>query len=276
MSHPTVPTSLTTEAERADFRRDGAVCLRQRFDATWVARLREAVDEQIDTWESTVEYTPRGRPGRYVSTLFMWLRHATFREFAFQSPAAAIAAELMGATKINLFADQVLVKEPGTLDPTLWHHDLPFWPLAGTQVCSIWLALDPVTPATGGIEFVAGSHRWPYRFRPLSYFAPEMASKRNMDLPACPSFDERRAVYRILSWDLEPGDCVVFDSLVIHGSGGNMSSDVRRRGVATRWCGDDVTFLSGDFVLALPTDPDISDGDALDSALFPVVWQRPR
>jgi ectoine hydroxylase-related dioxygenase (phytanoyl-CoA dioxygenase family) len=40
----------------------------------------------------------------------------------------------MRARKINLFHEHVLVKEPGTLEPTPWHHDLPYWTLEGTQV----------------------------------------------------------------------------------------------------------------------------------------------
>lgn len=268
------PHSPITATERAEFARDGVVCLRSRFDPSWIARLRDASDELLRERIHTVDYTGPGQPGRFAALLFMWFRHPVFHEFAFRSPAAAIAGELMAASKLNLMSDQVLVKEPGTREPTHWHHDLPFWPLAGTQVCSIWLALDPVTRDTGGVEFVAGSHRWPYRFRPLPLVTPALASKRNMDLPPCPSFDDRRDSYRILSWDLAPGDCIVFDALVIHGAGGNASANVRRRAVVTRWCGDDVTFVDGDHILELPTPSGLTTGARLDSPIFPVVWRR--
>lgn len=264
-----------TAAEKAAFVEDGAVCLRRQFDAGWITRLRAATEEILsERGGYMLEYTPSGGPGRYVGSLFMWRSHPVFHDFVHRSPAAAIAGEIMGSSKINLYSDNLLVKEPGTLDPTLWHHDLPFWSLAGTQVCTVWLALDPVTRETGGVEYVAGSHRWPYRFRPLPPSTPELARKRNMDLPQCPSFDDRRDTYRILSWDLEPGDCVVFDSLTIHGSAGNASSHVRRRGFATRWCGDDVTFLEGDFMLVPPLAPGLVTGDPLDSEMFPVLWRR--
>lgn len=270
LRHPITP------AERDAFAEDGVVCLRRQFDAGWIDRLRKATDEVLSQWWLTMEFTPQGKPGRFASSLFMWRVHPVFHDFVFRSPAAAIAGEMMGATKINLFADHLLVKEPGTLDPTTWHHDRPFWPLAGSQVCSIWLALDPVTRETGGVEYVAGSHRWPVLYRPVRPYTPALARKRNMELPACPSFDDKRDRYRLLSWDMEPGDCLVFDVRVIHGSGGNASSEVRRRGFATRWCGDDVTFLEGDFVLDLPHPPGLRTGDPLDSALFPVVWRRGR
>ena len=262
------------EAERATFEEDGVVCLRGCFEPEWVSRLQAAADEVLSGSGSNLEYTAPGAPGRFVLSPFMWRAHPVFRELVWRSPAAAIAGEITGSNKINLFADQLLVKEPGTLDPTLWHHDLPFWPLAGWPVISIWMALDPVTRATGGVEYVAGSHRWPVRFRPVPPSTPELARMRNMDLPPCPNFDGRQGEYRILSWDMEPGDCLVFNALVIHGAAGNSSSTVRRRGFVTRWCGEGVTYLEGDFMQALPEPPGIATGDPLDSELFPVVWRR--
>lgn len=263
-----------TAAEKATFADDGVVCLRQHFDADWVARLQAAADQILADPRLTLDYTAAGQPGRYVSSLFMWRGHPVFRDFVTNSSAAAIAGELMESTKINLFFDHLLIKEPGTRDPTRWHHDLPFWPLNGRQVCSIWLALDPVMRETGAIEYVAGSHKWPVRFRPSLLYTSELARKRNMDLPDCPSFHEQHGNYRLLSWDLAPGDCLVFHALTIHGSGGNSSLRIRRRGFATRWCGNDVTYDAGDFILAPPEPPGLTTGDPLDSDLFPVVWRR--
>lgn len=263
-----------TEDEKAAFAADGAICLRQQFDADWVARLQKATDEIISERQITLEYTAAGQPGRYVSSVFMWRVHPVFRDFVHNSPAAAIVGEILGATKINLFFDHLLVKEPGTQDPTRWHHDLPFWSVDGQQVCSVWLALDPVSRETGGVEYVAGSHKWPERFRPIEPYTPELVHKRNMTLPECPTFDDKRDRYRILSWDMEPGDCLVFNALVIHGSSGNASSSIRRRGFVTRWCGDDVTYIDDNFVLDLPEPPGLATGDPLDSELFPVIWRR--
>jgi ectoine hydroxylase-related dioxygenase (phytanoyl-CoA dioxygenase family) len=262
-----------TSAEKAAFAQDGAICLRGQFDAGWVTRLQDATDEVLADPLATMDFIA-GKAGRFAMSFFMWRRHKVFHDFAHHSPAAAIAGEMMGASKINLFFDHLLVKEPGTSAATGWHHDEPFWPVAGAQVCSVWLALDPVTRESGGLEYVAGSHFWPARYRPVHPYTPELARKRNMNLPECPPFHEQRDRYRLLSWDMEPGDCLIFNSLVIHGSDGNSSSAVRRRGFASRWCGDDVTFIDDNFVLDLPEHPGITTGDPLDSELFPVIWRR--
>jgi ectoine hydroxylase-related dioxygenase (phytanoyl-CoA dioxygenase family) len=64
---------------------------------------------------------------------------------------------------VNIFYDQLLIKEPGTVKRTPWHHDMPSWPLAGWQVCTIWLALDPVTEESGAVEYVRVLWRSPHR-----------------------------------------------------------------------------------------------------------------
>ena len=89
-----------------------------------------------------------------------------FRAFAERSPAAEIAGRIMGAKAIRFFYDHLFVKEPGTLDPMPWHHDLPYWRFRGGHVRSIWLAIEDVTAAGSGVEFIAGSHRWGRWYRP--------------------------------------------------------------------------------------------------------------
>lgn len=52
------------------------------------------------------------------------------------------------------------VKEPNTVEATDWHHDLPFWPMRGNQILSVWVALTDVGPENSALEYIAGSHKW--------------------------------------------------------------------------------------------------------------------
>ena len=76
------------------------------------------------------------------------------------SPAAEIAARLMGVPDVRYFYDQLFIKEPGTQAPTDWHHGLPFWPFKGNHIASVWIALTPVNQENSGLVYVAGSHNW--------------------------------------------------------------------------------------------------------------------
>ena len=51
-----------------------------------------------------------------------------------------------------------------------------------------------------------------------------------------------RTLLSIMGVDSEPGDVVVHHVMTLHGAPGNAHSDRRRRGLATRWCGDDAVY----------------------------------
>ena len=43
----------------------------------------------------------------------------------------------------------------------------------------------------------------------------------NPELEDMPDIDANRDKYELLSWDLEPGDVLMFHPLIVHGSPGN-------------------------------------------------------
>jgi ectoine hydroxylase-related dioxygenase (phytanoyl-CoA dioxygenase family) len=259
-----------TAADVDAFARDGAICLRAAFPPKWVDRMRAAVDRisSVPGPYSRQAVAPDGT-GRFHNDMFMWTRDEDFRAFVFESPAAEIAGTVMGASRVNLFYDHLLVKQPLAAEPTPWHHDLPYWPVAGDQVCSVWLALDAATPATGAVEYVAGSHRWGRRFEPETFIPGRPFDDQGLE--PVPDIDADRSAYRILSWDVEPGDCLVHHALTVHGAPGNSTADRTRRGLSTRWTGDDATYDPHPGTFRLVEDPGLVPGAPMDCTLFPLV-----
>ena len=167
------------------------------------------------------------------------------------------------------------MKEPGTGERTPWHHDQPYYPVDGAMIGSIWLPLDPVDRATS-VEYVAGSHRWGRWFRPR-YFNRDntrlaVADERMEEMP---DIDAMRSELTVLRWSLEPGDCIFFHGLSVHGAPGNPSATRRRRAWATRWLGEDTRYAERAGQISPPLDGHgLQPGDAMDCALFPRVWPR--
>jgi ectoine hydroxylase-related dioxygenase (phytanoyl-CoA dioxygenase family) len=145
---------------------------------------------------------------------------------------------------------------------------LTFWPIEGTQICSIWVPVDPVTRESSGLEYVRGSHRWNRRFKAVSpdYHPAPLAS--NLEDP--PDIDAHRADYDLVNWDMEPGDVLLFYPLTLHGSRGN-SSPRRRRAFATRWLGGDVIYAPVKTRMPLPKGHGLVRGDKLSGRFFPQV-----
>jgi ectoine hydroxylase-related dioxygenase (phytanoyl-CoA dioxygenase family) len=252
---------LISEAEIAAFEADGAVCIRGLFDDEWIERMQDAI-ERVKC--------ERDVPG-YFSDTFLWERDDDFRAFVFHSPAAQIARELMRSRSSRFYFDHLFVKEPGTQKASPWHHDLPYWPVEGEQVCSVWLALDYVTKASSGLEYVAGSHRWGRRFRPESFGGSRTPIEGRPEYETIPDVENNRDRYRFLNWDMEPGDCLVHHALTVHGASGNTSLHHRRRALATRWVGDDATYAPEASSYEPLKDASLAPGDPLNSPKFPLI-----
>jgi len=265
------PSALPiTDEDVATYDRDGVVCLRGLFDEAWIARLREAVERNLaNPGPLAQSFTKPGEPGRFHGDKYMWTFDPDFRAFVFDSPAAVVAARLMGADKINFFFDHLLVKEPGTVEATPWHQDQPYWNVDGWQVCSIWLPLDPVSEAVSP-EYIRGSHRWGKWYEPKS-FGGARAYRAGGD--AIPDIDAEPDRYDIARFAVAPGDVIVHQALTVHGAPANASGG-RRRALATRWTGDDARWAVREAAPPIIRDPGLAPGDPMDCDLFPVVWQR--
>ena len=270
-------TAAATSAQQDDFDCDGVVCLRQVFDPHWIVLLASGVERNLaEPSPLAKRYTPDGKPGLFLGDYCSWRRIPEYRDFLLNSPAAALAGQFMRSRKINLFHEHVLVKEPGTLEPTPWHHDLPYWTLEGTQACSLWIPLDPVTRATS-VEYVAGSHKLGAWYTPKRFNDGDNHDARDDRLQTVPDIDADRARYTLLGWDMLPGDCILFDGLVLHGAPGNCSSN-RRRAFAARFTGDDVRYALRPGYMSPPPQgfPGApAPGQPMDSEAFPVVWRAP-
>jgi ectoine hydroxylase-related dioxygenase (phytanoyl-CoA dioxygenase family) len=255
------------------YQNDGIVCLRGFFDDSWVARMREAANWSMESpSEMAIEMAEsRHKEGRFFFDTFVWRNNPICHNFVFNSPAAELAGEVMAVDKINVFFDQWLIKEPGTDVPTPWHHDLPYWPVDGDHLATIWLALDPVDLASGAVEYIKGFHRWGQRYYPDSFGG---TVEFDEDLPKVPDIDAERDRHDIVHFDLEPGDCTLHHGLLVHAAPGNRRTYRRRRAYVTRWAGSDAVFDPRDGIRHMPELPDIAPGGPLDSDLWPVVWRR--
>ena len=257
------------------FARDGAICLRGVFAPEWLKLVAKGVErEMASPCGFAKDYTPDGEPGRYFGSLVMWRGVPEFEEYVLHSPAAAIAGAYMNAHKVLFYHDHLLVKEPGTNDPTPWHHDQPYYPVDGEQVVSIWMPLDPVDRRTA-VEFVAGSHRWGRWFAPRFFASGAIYyDVEGSIFEDIPDIEADRDEHEILGWAMEPGDAIVFHALTLHGAPGNHTAN-RRRAYSTRWLGEDARYATRPGEISPQIEGHgLSPGDSMECESFPVVWRR--
>ena len=219
----------TTGEDVAAFQRDGAVCLRQSFAKEWIDALARGFEHNMaEPGPNASCFTPAGNPGGYFDDFLNWERIPEYRDFIFRSPAAKLAGELMRSGHVRIFLENMLIKEPGTIEASPWHQDQPYYCVDGAKLCSVWVPLDPV-PRSACVEFVAGSHRWGKLFTPRRFGDHSDYRYPSGAFDAAPDIEAEGGRHRILAWDLEPGDCLVFHMRSLHRAPGTRSLTTRPR-----------------------------------------------
>ena len=249
-----------TENEIADFARDGVICLRGLYSSEWVERLAKELD-------TIRERGVLGTGIKVDGSYYEWLQNDVIRDFVLFGPTAKPVAQALSTQRLNFFYDQVFIKEKLGGKGTPWHHDHTFWPLDGSQIASVWTAMEPVTASGSALEFVAGSHLWGKKFEAVGVGG---SVPSNDKVEALPDIDANRDQYRILSWELEPGDALLFNAMILHGSRPN-SAALTRRAITTRWTGDDVRYKPIEGVVRELWPHDLKGGDAISGSLYPQI-----
>ena len=274
-----------TEEHILEYEKNGVICVRDQFGPGWVDKMLDAALGHMTSPKGPIfVQDDEGDPGRFVTGTHMSRQNEKFMDCAINSPAAEIAARFMRLDQVRFFYDQLFIKDPGTLAPTAWHNDLPFWPLNGNHVASVWIACTPVSIETSGLVYVAGSHSWDKMYKPVPATPrDDFMGEEAKGYEDCPLFHKEfdNPDYEFLSWDMEPGDCLVHHPLVVHGSGKNASNDQRRVALSVRYFGGDATWYGPRTAFAVPgTEIDTGQGEVFEPGalpvndeIFPIVWE---
>ena len=266
-----MPHPLLSASGVEDFQRDGVVLIKGLF-AGHVDSLRAGIQHNMEEpGPYASENGTAGENGRFFDDYCNWQRIPEFEAAIENSPAAAVAADLMNSNCVQFFHDHVLVKEQGTSKPTPWHQDKPYYFVDGMQNVSFWSPLDPVTSAT--LRLVVGSHKWPKPVLPTRWLAGNSFYPNEEDYMPVPDPDAEGMLIR--EWEMDPGDAVAFSFGTLHGARGNNESTFRRRAISLRFVGDDATYGAR----TGPTSPPFPGhgmlpGQRLREDWFPVVFER--
>jgi ectoine hydroxylase-related dioxygenase (phytanoyl-CoA dioxygenase family) len=256
----------------ADYKRDGVICIKGLLK-DWVPVISDGIERNMrEPSKLASETVKAGEGGRFFDDYCNWERIPEFAEVIRKSPAAQAAAELMESNTAQIFHEHVLVKEPGTSKATPWHQDAPYYFVDGEQNVSFWVPVDPVKEAA--LRCIAGSHRWPKLVTPTRWLSGNNFYPGENDYIPVPDPDNEPDKYKVLEWEMEPGDAVAFHYKTVHGARGN-TSNRRRRAFSARWVGDDARYV----VRPGPTSPPfhghgMTSGQRLREDWFPVIWQQ--
>ena len=215
-----------------------------------------------------------------------WQGINEYRQFIFDSPAAHIAAQLMGSAAINFYFDAVFVRSPGSQFATPWHQDEPYWSVEGYDTCTLWMPLVPVK-RENALAYVPGSHRLDSIFNQFNFGNLNPDGRSGIDQvdfstvaqATFPDISANPQAFGVVSWDMQPGDCVVFNSRIMHGGSGKLDEDQELRVFTTKWLGDDVRIKFRECGMdpdhsAVMIEQGLKPGDRPGTDLYPKVWPQ--
>ena len=139
-------------------------------------------------------------------------------------PRVLDAVESLIGPDLIAFLLMFIYKPPGveqSVHP--FHQDAAYFMFGPQEQClGVWIPLDPVSEENGALTVVPRSHR-------LAVRAHEVREGINFGALAAqgieddPDYHERAVTMR-----MQPGDCLLFDTRLLHRSGGNPSDRHRR------------------------------------------------
>lgn len=266
------PLHEITQEQIDTYHRDGVVVLRNLIDAEWIERMQAAIARvSADPAEYGVMGPSAGK-NKMISVCYVWRNDPDFRAYVEESPIGEAVGKIIGAQWIRVYHDHLFSKP--ALSPSImpWHCDETAWPVTGEMAPNIWTAFTPVNAENGRVEYVAGWHRHCVDNGLTFGFTPDQAGG------LCPNFEAERNnpdfPFRFVTFDMEPGDAVIFHPHTPHFSKGNDSPDMARTGLAVRMFGDDVRWKNAPYKAGIPGIDTMPEGEQPDSDLLPIIWRR--
>ncbi|CAN5528583.1 phytanoyl-CoA dioxygenase family protein [soil metagenome] len=206
--------SRLSETQVAQFERDGYTLFKQPvFSAQRFAELTAIFEEDLARYGDADLDT-------------MHFRDARLLPFLMADEVLDLVEPLIGPN-LGLFSSHFISKPPLKGKATPWHEDSSYWngrmsTMEG--IVTVWLAIDRSFPENGSMGVLPGSHSGGF-----SEYEPA-DKQENIFESQVKGVDESKAVY----FTLEPNECSLHESRIIHGARPNTSA-FRRAGYTMRF-----------------------------------------
>ena len=229
-----MPSHLNTDPAR--FGELGYCLFRDVLTAEETRRLRAMLDEAL----GDPLPQPPGRDGAMDRDNYVGEPHV--RDLRWldlcRHPRVLDAIESILGPNLILVYSSVFIKLPASPVEVGWHQDNTFWPsVHGTDVITLWLAVDAADAANSAMKVIPGSHRGWKELEAVDSGANQMLRR---SVPVSPE-QEGSAV----TLEMSAGSLSIHDSFLLHGSDANRSRR-RRAGYTIRYCSTDTAWVDLD------------------------------
>ena len=216
----------------AQFRREGYVVARGVLGPNTIATCKQALSDlasgALPAKDTVLMYESGIDPAKLAPAdrEFAVRKYMDFcddapalRDAAFSARLHTILDQLLGQGRI-LMQEMALVKPPRIGSEKPWHQDAAYFRVTDPAlVIGVWIALDEALRMNGCMELVPGSH--------LAGGVPHVHEN---DFNRCRIIPGKVRVAERLPIEMQPGDALIFHSMLHHFTAPN-KSNMRRRAI---------------------------------------------
>ncbi len=153
-------------------------------------------------------------------------------------PRLLDAVEAILGPNLILVYSSMFIKMPGDGRSVGWHQDNNYWTsVHGTDVVTVWLALDDTNADNAAMQIIPGSHRG---YRELDTVAAREEETLRKKVEVAPEVEATAVLM-----EMGAGSVSIHDSYILHGSQVN-ESQRRRAGYTIRYCSTETAWVDMD------------------------------
>jgi len=224
--------TLLDGAEIAQYRRDGFIVVRNLLGPLMVEACKQALADlatgaipsnetklMFETGIDVSRMAPAEREFAIRKYMDFCMDSPVLRDAAFSRRLHLVLDQLLGQGRV-LMQEMALVKPPLIGSEKPWHQDAAYFRVTDPgMVVGVWIALDEALKANGCMELVPGSH-----------LAGGVAHVHENDFNRCRIVPGKVNLDARVAVEMQPGDALIFSSMVHHYTAPN-KSNMRRRAV---------------------------------------------
>ena len=203
-----------------DFRtyeNDGVIRVKNVFSKIEITKLKRKINSYIKKNAKILKGKEINFIKKEVNSVHSF-KDVFFKKFSNQEKILNLGKFFLKAKpKIRHYEYFAKPRKIGLSSPM--HQDNYYWNLKNPNSFTIWIAIDKATKKNGAVEYLLGSHKKLYSH--VASYAPGSSQKVR-------EIKKLKKRYKIKIFSLNPGDCLIHHSQIIHGSKKNLSNISRK------------------------------------------------
>ena len=199
------------------YQNNGVIRINKVFSKSEITNLKRKIDLYIKRKAKILRGKEINFVKNEVNSIHLF-KDIFFKKFSNQDKILELGKFFLKAKpKVKHFEYFAKPKKIGL--PSPMHQDNYYWNLTNPNSFTIWIAIDKATKKNGAVEYLLGSHKRLYPH--TASFAPGSSQKVK-------EIEKLRTKFKVKIFGLNPGDCLIHHSQIVHGSKKNLSNKSRK------------------------------------------------